>query len=328
MAKTNAAALLRQELAAPGYRAAYVAIGTATDAYQPIERELKITRAVLQVLAEARHPFGVVTKSALIERDLDLLAPLVGDSLVQAFISLTTLDAALSRILEPRAASPQRRLREPEIERLLAAAAAAGAVKSHYTVLRLPWEVAPLFEQWLAAHFPLRAERVMNRVREMRGGRDYDARFGTRMKGSGTWSELIRQRFDKASARHGLDRKLPEPRADLFERPRPSGPQIDGAPGQRENGHQHGIPSAVIAPFSAGIEPGVELLVRHQRNHQRLDEARGDRDHQQEEGRRLVPVFHADQQRQRQRRDGERQPGELLAEVKPVQPQRAGQGGE
>ncbi len=251
VAKTNAAAVLRQELAAPAYRVGYVAIGTATDAYQPIERELKITRAVLQVLAEARHPFGIVTKSALIERDIDLLAPMAGDSLVQAFISLTTLDATLSRILEPRAASPQRRLRtietlaragipvhvnvapvipfinEPEIERLLAAAADAGAVKSHYTVLRLPWEVAPLFEQWLAVHFPLRAERVMNRVREMRGGRDYDARFGTRMKGSGTWSELIRQRFDKASARYGLDRSLPEPRADLFERPRAHGPQIE-----------------------------------------------------------------------------------------------------
>jgi DNA repair photolyase len=251
VAKTNAAAVLRRELAAPAYKVGYVAIGTATDAYQPIERELTITRAVVQVLAEARHPFGIVTKSALIERDIDLLAPLAGDSLVQAFISLTTLDAALSRILEPRAASPQRRLRtietlaragipvhvnvapvipfinEPEIERLLAAAAAAGAVKSHYTVLRLPWEVAPLFEQWLAAHFPLRAERVMNRVREMRGGRDYDARFGTRMKGCGTWSELIRQRFDKASARHGLDRKLPEPRADLFRRPRETGPQIE-----------------------------------------------------------------------------------------------------
>jgi DNA repair photolyase len=250
VAKRNAAELLRRELAAPSYKIAHIALGTATDAYQPIERELRITRAVLEVLSEARHPLGVVTKSALIERDIDLLAPLAADGIAELFISVTTLDAQLSRILEPRAASPLRRLRaietltragipvhvnvapvipfinEPEIERILEAAARAGAVKSHYTVLRLPWEVSPLFEQWLAAHFPERAQRVLNRVRDMRDGKNYDARFGARMKGTGTWAALVRQRFDKASAKLGLDGKRPDLRADLFVAPRSSGPQL------------------------------------------------------------------------------------------------------
>ena len=250
VAKRNAAEVLRRELAVPSYRVAHVAIGTATDAYQPIERELKITRAVLQVLSEAKHPLGIVTKSALIERDIDLLGPMASDRLAEAFISVTTLDARLSLILEPRAASPLRRLRtietlsragipvhvnvapvipfinEPELEKILEAAANAGAMKSHYTVLRLPWEVSPLFEQWLAAHFPDRAQRVLNRVREMRDGKNYDANFGTRMKGTGTWAALVRQRFDKASAKYGLDRTLPELRTNLFVAPRNSGRQI------------------------------------------------------------------------------------------------------
>lgn len=250
VAKHNAAEVLRRELAASSYRVAHVAIGTATDAYQPIERELKITRAVLEVLHDARHPLGVVTKSALVERDLDLLAPMASDQLAEVFISVTTLDARLSLILEPRAASPLRRLRtietlsragipvhvnvapvipfinEPEIEKILEAAANAGATKSHYTVLRLPWEVSPLFEQWLAAHFPDRAQRVLNRVREMREGKNYDATFGARMKGTGTWAALVRQRFEKASARHGLDRALPGLRTDLFVVPKDPGPQI------------------------------------------------------------------------------------------------------
>jgi DNA repair photolyase len=250
-AKVNAADLLVRELAAPGYDVEYIAIGSATDAYQPIERELRITRAIIEVLARARHPLGIVTKSALVERDVDLLAPMAAERLAEVFVSITTLDSSLSRILEPRAASPQRRLRsvetlakagipvhvnvapvipfinEPEIERILETSAQAGAVQSHYTVLRLPWEVSPLFQQWLAAHFPDRAQRVMNRVREMRGGKDYDARFRTRMKGEGTWAALIRQRFEKASARFGLQRKLPPLRKDLFIAPRPAAPQLD-----------------------------------------------------------------------------------------------------
>ena len=244
VAKVNAAEVLRGELAATGYRAAVVNLGSATDAYQPIERELGITRAVLQVLAEARHPVAVVTKSSLIERDLDLLSPLADDRLTAAFISVTTLDNHLSRTLEPRAAAPARRLRtiealaragvpvcvnvapvipfinEPEIEHILDAAAAAGASGAFYTVLRLPWEVAPLFRQWLQAHYPQRAERVMNRVRDMRDGRDYDAEFTTRMKGSGPWADLIRQRFEKACARLGLGRGRFELREDLVQPPR------------------------------------------------------------------------------------------------------------
>jgi DNA repair photolyase len=251
VAKINAAAALRRELAAPGYRPAVVNLGSATDAYQPVERELLITRAVLEVLSEARHPVAVVTKSSLIERDLDLLAPMAEEQLAAAFVSVTTLDSELSRTLEPRAASPARRLRtietlaragvpvcvnvapvipfvnEPEIERILERAAAAGARGAFYTVLRLPWEVAPLFREWLRVHYPQRAERVMNRVREMRGGRDYDADFATRMKGSGPWADLIRQRFDKACARLDLGRGRFDLRDDLFRAPKLPGPQLE-----------------------------------------------------------------------------------------------------
>jgi DNA repair photolyase len=250
VAKVNAADVLRRELAAPDYRAAVVNLGSATDAYQPVERALGITRAVLQVLAEARHPVAIVTKASLIERDLDLLVPMAQQELTAAFISVTTLDHDLSRTLEPRAAAPARRLRtietlaragvpvcvnvapvipfinEPEIERVLEAAAAAGASGAFYTVLRLPWEVAPLFREWLQAHYPQRAERVMNRVRDMRDGRDYKADFATRMKGSGLWADLIRQRFDTACARLGLGRGRFELRDDLFRPPR-LGPQLD-----------------------------------------------------------------------------------------------------
>jgi DNA repair photolyase len=251
VAKHNAVELLKRELAAPGYRPEVIAIGVITDAYQPIERDLRITRGILEVLAPTRHPFGLITKSSLIERDIDLLAPLAADGVVATTVSITTLDHSLSRILEPRAASPQRRLRtvktlaeagvpvtvnvapiipfinEPEIEHVLEAAAQAGAWQAHYTVLRLPWEVAPLFVQWLEAHFPDRADRVMNRVREMRGGKNYDAKFGKRMTGEGAWAALIRQRFEKARARLKLDRDIPPLRNDLFIAPRIAAPQLD-----------------------------------------------------------------------------------------------------
>ncbi len=251
IAKVNAAQLLRRELAADAYRADVVNLGSATDAYQPIERELRITRAVLEVLLAARHPVAVVTKSSLVERDLDLLEPMARQSLAAAYISVTTLDHDLSRKLEPRAASPTRRLRtietlaragvpvcvnvapvipfvnEPEIERILEAAAAAGARGGFYTVLRLPWEVSPLFQQWLQAHLPQRAARVMARVRDMRGGRDYDSAFKTRMKGDGLWADLIRQRFDKACGRLGLSRSRFDLRADLFCAPTQDRPQLD-----------------------------------------------------------------------------------------------------
>jgi len=227
-AKVNAPELLRRELARPGYVPEHIAIGVNTDAYQPCERERKLTRSVLDVLAECRHPAGLITKSSLIERDIDILAPMAARGLACAAITLTTLDAEISRTLEPRAAAPMRRLRtirtlteagipvsvsvapiipfvtEPEIERILEAARDAGAVGAHYTVLRLPHEVNPLFQEWLQAHFPDRAQRVMNRIREMRGGKDYDSDFATRMKGEGVWADLIRQRFEKASERLGF----------------------------------------------------------------------------------------------------------------------------
>ncbi len=251
VAKVNAAEVLRRELAAPAYRAAVVNLGSATDAYQPIERERRITRAVIEVLNETMHPVAIVTKSSLIERDLDLLVPMAQQRLTAAFVSITTLDHRLSVRLEPRAASPSRRLRtietlalagvpvcvnvapvipfvnEPEIERILEAAAAAGARAAFYTVLRLPWEVAPLFRQWLQVHLPQRAERVMNRVRDMREGHDYKADFGTRMKGAGPWADLIRQRFDRACGRLGLGRGRFDLRDDLFRAPRAAGPQLD-----------------------------------------------------------------------------------------------------
>jgi DNA repair photolyase len=227
-AKVNAAELLRRELARPGYVPESIALGVNTDAYQPCERELGLTRQLLEVLRECAHPVGLITKSSLIERDIDILAPMAGRGLALAAVTLTTLDPAISRTLEPRAAAPARRLRtirtlveagipcsvsvapvipfvtEPEIEKILQAAAEAGATSAHYTVLRLPWEVNTLFQQWLQAHFPDRAQRVMNRVREMRGGKDYDADFATRMHGEGVWADLIRQRFTRAAEKYGL----------------------------------------------------------------------------------------------------------------------------
>ena len=227
-AKVNAAELLRRELARASYVPDHIAIGVNTDAYQPCERERRLTRQVLEVLSECRHPVGLVTKSALIERDIDLLAPMAAQHLACAAITITTLDPAIARTLEPRAAAPARRLRtietlaragipvsvsvapiipfvtEPEIEKILEAARDAGAVSAHYVVLRLPWEVNPLFQQWLQAHFPDRAQRVMNRVRDLRGGKDYDSDFGKRMHGEGIWADLIRQRFTKAVERLGM----------------------------------------------------------------------------------------------------------------------------
>jgi DNA repair photolyase len=250
-AKVNAVEILRKELGARGYRADVVNIGSATDAYQPVERELRITRGVLELLLACKHPFSIVTKSSLVERDLDLLQGAAADGLAAVFVSVTTLDHALSRALEPRAASPSRRLRtiealaragvpvhvnaapvipfitEPELERILEAAANAGASQAHYTVLRLPWEVNPLFQEWLQAHFPDRAQRVMNRVREMRGGKDYEAAWKTRMKGEGVWADLIRQRFTKACDRLGLTKSSERPlRTDLFVPPAVEMPQL------------------------------------------------------------------------------------------------------
>ena len=230
IAKRNIAEVLRAELARKSYRPSQIAIGTATDCYQPIERELRLTRSVIEVLGEARHPFGLVTKSSAVEQDLDLLAPLAADRLAAVYVTITTLDAELSRKLEPRAAAPHRRLRtlrtladagvpvgvsvapqipfvNEDMEQVLEAAWDAGARCAFYTVVRLPWEVAPLFKEWLSLHYPQRADRIMARIREMRGGKDYDADFATRMKGSGLWADLIRQRFEKATNRIGFNRQ-------------------------------------------------------------------------------------------------------------------------
>jgi DNA repair photolyase len=243
VAKVNAAERLREALRAPSYTPLYLNIGSATDAYQPAERRLGITRSVIEVLAEANHPFSLITKSSLVERDLDLIAPMARERLAAVYVSITTLNAELARKLEPRAAAPHRRLRtlralaeagvpvgvsvsplipfvnEPELERILEAARDAGARSAFSIVLRLPWEVNPIFQRWLQEHVPERAARVMARLREMRGGQDNDSRFGTRMTGVGTWAQLVRQRFEKACARLGLGRERHELDLTRFQPP-------------------------------------------------------------------------------------------------------------
>jgi len=234
-AKPNAAQLLRAELAKPGYRCEPIALGANTDPYQPIEREWKITRSVIEVLAACEHPLTITTKGVLIERDLDLLAPMATKGLVRVFVSIAMLDRDLARRLDPRAPAPQRRLRiiealcaagvpvgvnvapvipqltDRDLEAILEAAAAAGARHAGWTMLRLPLEVAPLFRDWLAAHYPLRAAHVMSLVRQIRGGRDNEPRFGVRMGGQGEFADLVRRRFALACKRLGLnaDRDAP-----------------------------------------------------------------------------------------------------------------------
>src|SRR6266436_1437208 len=228
-AKTNAAELLRSELSKPGYVPSPIAIGANTDCYQPIERKFGITRQILEILAECEHPFTMVTKSALVERDLDLLAPMAKKNLVKVFVSIGSLDRALARKLEPRAASPQRRmdvlrnlaqagvpcgvmvaalipgLNDKTLEEVLEAASAAGAAEAAYVIMRLPNELKELFKEWLAAHYPERAGHVISIVHQMRGGRDNDPRFGSRMTGTGLFAELIEKRFEIACRRFGLN---------------------------------------------------------------------------------------------------------------------------
>lgn len=226
--KPDAPALLRQELAARNYRCAPIAVGINTDGYQPSERKLGLTRAILEVLLETGHPFSIVTKSALIERDIDLIGAAAARGLAEVALSITTLDAALARRMEPRAASPARRLEtvralstagvpvtvmvaplipvltDHELETLLTEACAAGAQNAGYVLLRLPHELKEMFRDWLAQHEPLKAEHVMNRLRDCRGGEDYDARFGARMRGTGVFAELLRKRFRLAYAKLGF----------------------------------------------------------------------------------------------------------------------------
>lgn len=250
IARPGIDAVLARELRAPRYAVAPVALGTNTDPYQPCEADLGVMRAVLQVLSAFRHPTAITTKGTLIERDIDILAPMTAQGLLRVGISVTTLDAKLSRRLEPRAPAPARRLEvirrlseagipvramiapvipgltDHELEPILAATRAAGAVAASWIALRLPMEVAPLFRDWLATHAPDRAAKVMGRVREMQGGRDYDPDWGRRMRGQGVWADLIAQRFDRAMGRLGLARDLPPLRRDLFAPPPQAGDQL------------------------------------------------------------------------------------------------------
>lgn len=250
IARPDAPDVLRAELGKRSYKVAPMAIGTNTDPYQPIEKEHGIMRACLEVLEECGHPVAIVTKGALIERDLDILARMARRGLVRAGISVTTLDATLSRLMEPRAPSPARRLQmirrlsaagvpvrimaspmvpaltDPELEEILARGKAAGARTASWIMLRLPQEVSPLWQDWLAAHYPDRAGRIMARLREMHGGKDYDARWGHRMRGEGAYAEIIAARFAVAVKRLGLKTSAPPMRTDLFEPPRAPSAQL------------------------------------------------------------------------------------------------------
>jgi DNA repair photolyase len=233
--KPDAPELLRAELSARNYTPATIQLGINTDAYQPIERTEKLTRRILEVLAEFEHPVGILTKSALIQRDIDILAPMAAKGLVKAGVSITTLDRDIARIMEPRAATPQRRLDTiralksagiptfvmsapivpgltcHEIEGILEAAAQAGAERAGMTIVRLPYEIKTLFEEWLRGHFPDRAEKVLSLIRQCRDGKLNQAEFGTRMVGTGPYAELLNQRFAMAVKRYGLDKTPRKP---------------------------------------------------------------------------------------------------------------------
>jgi DNA repair photolyase len=251
--KSNAAEALQRELAKPGYVVSPINLGASTDPYQPIERRYTITRKIIEVLARVRHPLSIVTKNALVVRDIDLLAPMALAGLAQVFISVTTLDNHLASQLEPRASAPHARLRavaelaaagipvgvfvapvipaisDSELEAVMAAAREAGATTISYTLVRLPYQVAPLFREWLDVHFPQRAGHVMSLIQQMRGGRDNDPRFGSRMKGEGLFADLLKRRFEITRKRLGFasrDERI-ELRCDLFRPPRPPSAQGD-----------------------------------------------------------------------------------------------------
>jgi len=242
-AKPDAAKLLHAALSRPGYEAGPIALGTNTDPYQPIEDRWRITRSILELLLETRHPFTITTKSDRVLRDLDIIVPAARLGLAAVAISVTSLDPAIHRILEPRAPSAKKRLgavrtlaeagvpthvsispvipqiTDHELEALVAAAAAAGARGAFFLPVRLPHEVAPLFRAWIDTHYPDRAAKVMATIQSLRGGRDNDPNFFTRMRGQGVWAELLAARFDKACARAGLARSKFALRSDLFEPP-------------------------------------------------------------------------------------------------------------
>ncbi len=249
-AKPDAARLLEKELAKPGYQPKTIAIGTNTDPYQPIEKKWRIMREVLEVLEAARHPVGIVTKSALVTRDIDILSRMAEKGLAKVALSVTTLDAQLARTMEPRASTPSLRLQairklneagiptsvmlapvvpgvtDHEIERILDAAHAQGAREAGYILLRLPLEVAPLFKDWLLRNYPDRYRHVMSLLRSMRDGKDYDAEWGKRMRGTGPYAWQLGRRFEIAARKLGLNRQRLRLRTDLFEPVEKGGKQL------------------------------------------------------------------------------------------------------
>lgn len=251
IARPGIAEVLRKELAAKKYNVAPMAIGTNTDPYQPVEKQHAQMREILSVLRETNHPVGIVTKGSLIERDIDLIAPMAAKGLARVGISITTLDSRVSRAMEPRVPGPRRRLEtirrlsragipvrvmiapvipgltDHELEPIMKLAAEAGAVAVSTIQLRLPQEVAPLFEGWLQEHFPDRAKKVLGRVREVHGGKLYDARWGHRFRGQGVWADLLRKRVKVAAHRYNLAQELPELRTDLFTAPKPHSAQME-----------------------------------------------------------------------------------------------------
>src|SRR5271165_353543 len=242
-AKQGAAELLERELASPKYRPAPIAFGANTDPYQPIERQYRITRSLIEVLSRVRHPLTIVTKSNLILRDLDLLAPMARDGLVKVYVSVTTLDRALARKMEPRAPTPQKRLEaiealndagvpagvmvapiipainDEELETILTRAYAAGAREAGYVALRLPLELRDMFREWLQVHYPDRLKRAVSLMQSMREGKDYEAQWGRRMAGSGPYAWMIGRRFEMAARRLGYRETSRALRTDLFSRP-------------------------------------------------------------------------------------------------------------
>ncbi len=250
--KDDAPALLRAELSKPSYRCKAITLGANTDPYQPIERKLELTRRIIAVLKEFQHPVCIVTKSALVQRDIDLLAAMARDRLASVAVSVTTLDRSLARKLEPRAATPERRLdtiaalaqagipvavlaspmipalNDAELESILEAAAARGAGAAGYILLRLPLELAPMFEEWLNAHYPGKAKHVMSLIRQSRDGKAYRAEWGTRMRGTGPYAEMLRIRYEAASHRLGIDKRSEAWRLDCsrFRAPAKAEPQL------------------------------------------------------------------------------------------------------
>lgn len=249
--KPNAAALLREELTAPNYKPATIMLGANTDPYQPIERTYRISRQVLEVLSEFNHPVGIVTKSALVTRDIDILSSMADRGLVKVAISVTSLDGKLARAMEPRASSPAKRLEalrvlssagiptvamvapivpalnDMEIEKILKAVSLCGVKEASYVMLRLPLEVRDLFQEWLQDEFPDRAAKVMSLVRDVRDGKEYDAKFGTRMTGTGVYAWTTGRRFQLAAERLGLNKARLKLRTDLFKRPPQPGEQLE-----------------------------------------------------------------------------------------------------